>query len=173
MAKILTLVTYPDPSLKKISIDVTSFDKELKILTDNMFATMYKNNGVGLAAPQIGLSKKIVVIDLQEKDKKEPEKYILINPQIIESSGSTSCEEGCLSVPGYHEIVKRKENVTVKFQKLDGTEEVIFASGMLAICMQHEIDHLNGILFVDKISTLKKGFFKSWFRKNHKTETTE
>ncbi len=173
MAKILKLVTYPDPSLKEISIEVTVFDKELKNLTDNMFATMYKNNGIGLAAPQIGLSKKIIVIDLQEKEKKVPEKYILINPQITASSGTISCEEGCLSVPNYHEVVKRKESITVKFQNLKGEEEIISTSGMLAICMQHEIDHLNGILFIDKISTLKKSFFKSWFKKNHKNETTD
>ncbi|MDD7474213.1 MAG: peptide deformylase, partial [Bdellovibrionota bacterium] len=157
MAKVLKLFTYPDPLLKEISKEVTDFSKELKSLTDDMFKTMYENSGIGLAAPQVGILKRIVVIDLQEDDKKVP--LIFINPQIIEACGSTTFEEGCLSVPGYHEVVKRKKDITVKFQDLEGKEQVINATGLLAICLQHEIDHLNGILFVDQISQLKKGFF--------------
>ena len=165
MAKVLKLFTYPDPLLKEISKEVTDFSKELKSLTDDMFKTMYENSGIGLAAPQVGILKRIVVIDLQEDDKKVP--LIFINPQIIEACGSTTFEEGCLSVPGYHEVVKRKKDITVKFQDLEGKEQVINATGLLAICLQHEIDHLNGILFVDQISQLKKGFFKKGFKKNH------
>ena len=165
MAKVLKLFTYPDPLLKEISKEVTDFSKELKSLTDDMFKTMYENSGIGLAAPQVGILKRIVVIDLQEDDKKVP--LIFINPQIIEACGSTTFEEGCLSVPGYHEVVKRKKDITVKFQDLEGKEQVINATGLLAICLQHEIDHLSGILFVDQISQLKKGFFKKWFKKNH------
>ena len=165
MAKVLKLFTYPDPLLKEISKEVTDFSKELKSLTDDMFKTMYENSGIGLAAPQVGILKRIVVIDLQEDDKKVP--LIFINPQIIEACGSTTFEEGCLSVPGYHEVVKRKKDITVKFQDLEGKEQVINATGLLAICLQHEIDHLNGILFIDQISQLKKGFFKKWFKKNH------
>ena len=165
MAKVLKLFTYPDPLLKEISKEVTDFSKELKSLTDDMFKTMYENSGIGLAAPQVGILKRIVVIDLQEDDKKVP--LIFINAQIIEACGSTTFEEGCLSVPGYHEVVKRKKDITVKFQDLEGKEQVINATGLLAICLQHEIDHLNGILFVDQISQLKKGFFKKWFKKNH------
>ena len=165
MAKVLKLFTYPDPLLKEISKEVTDFSKELKSLTDDMFKTMYENSGIGLAAPQVGILKRIVVIDLQEDDKKVP--LIFINPQIIEACGSTTFEEGCLSVPGYHEVVKRKKDITVKFQDLEGKEQVINATGLLAICLQHEIDRLNGILFVDQISQLKKGFFKKWFKKNH------
>ena len=165
MAKVLKLFTYPDPLLKEISKEVTDFSHELKSLTDDMFKTMYENSGIGLAAPQVGILKRIVVIDLQEDDKKVP--LIFINPQIIEACGSTTFEEGCLSVPGYHEVVKRKKDITVKFQDLEGKEQVINATGLLAICLQHEIDHLNGILFVDQISQLKKGFFKKWFKKNH------
>ena len=165
MAKVLKLFTYQDPLLKEISKEVTDFSKELKSLTDDMFKTMYENSGIGLAAPQVGILKRIVVIDLQEDDKKVP--LIFINPQIIEACGSTTFEEGCLSVPGYHEVVKRKKDITVKFQDLEGKEQVINATGLLAICLQHEIDHLNGILFVDQISQLKKGFFKKWFKKNH------
>ena len=163
MAKVLKLFTYPDPLLKEISKEVTDFSKDLKNLTDDMFKTMYENSGIGLAAPQVGILKRIVVIDLQEDDKKLP--LIFINPQIIEACGSTTFEEGCLSVPGYHEVVKRKKDVTVKFQDLEGKEQVINATGLLAICLQHEIDHLNGILFIDQISQLKKGFFKKWFKK--------
>ena len=165
MAKVLKLFTYPDPLLKEISKEVTDFSKELKSLTDDMFKTMYENSGIGLASPQVGILKRIVVIDLQEDDKKVP--LIFINPQIIEACGSTTFEEGCLSVPGYHEVVKRKKDITVKFQDLEGKEQVINATGLLAICLQHEIDHLNGILFVDQISQLKKGFFKKWFKKKH------
>ena len=165
MAKVLKLFTYPDPLLKEISKEVTDFSKDLKNLTDDMFKTMYENSGIGLAAPQVGILKRIVVIDLQEDDKKVP--LIFINPQIIEACGSTTFEEGCLSVPGYHEVVKRKKDITVKFQDLEGKEQVINATGLLAICLQHEIDHLNGILFIDQISQLKKGFFKKWFKKNH------
>lgn len=165
MAKVLKLFTYPDPLLKEISKEVTDFSNELKSFTDDMFKTMYENNGIGLAAPQVGVLKRVVVIDLQENDKKNP--LIFINPEIIEANGSTTFEEGCLSVPGYHEVVKRKKEITVKYKDLKGKEEILNATGLLAICLQHEIDHLNGILFVDQISQLKKGFFKKWFQKNN------
>ncbi len=172
MAKVLKLVTYPNPLLKKISEKVDVFDDKLKTLTDDMFETMYKNKGIGLAAPQIGVLKQIVVIDLQseEDENASSKQYVFINPKIVSSSGSTTFEEGCLSVPGYHEIVKRKEKVTVNYQGLKGKEQTIEADGLLAICLQHEIDHLNGILFVDQISKIKKTFFRSWFKKNCKKE---
>ncbi|MGI6681471.1 MAG: peptide deformylase [Bdellovibrionota bacterium] len=163
MAKTLKLYTYPDPLLNEISETVVDFSNDLKKFTEDMLKTMYENNGIGLAAPQVGILKRVIVIDLQEDGKREP--FVFINPEIIEKSGTITFEEGCLSVPQYREIVKRSENITVKYQDLSGEEKVINATKLFAICLQHEIDHLNGILFVDKISQLKKSFLKNGLKR--------
>lgn len=153
---------YPDPILKQPTEEVTSFDSELKRLLGDMVDTMYANRGIGLAAPQVGVSKRITVIDIQEEGSELIE---LINPQITASSGNTSSEEGCLSIPDFRDTIKRAERVTVEAEDPSGEPFQIEAEGMLAICLQHEIDHLDGVLFIDRLSRLKREMFRKWFRK--------
>lgn len=150
---ILDVLIYPDDSLAKVCQPVETIDAQLNTFIDNMFDTMYEHEGIGLAAPQVNVLKRVVTIDI-EGDKTN--QIVLINPEIIESSGETGIEEGCLSIPGCRALVPRKEKLTVKALNRQGQEFVLEADGLLAICIQHEIDHLNGVLFVDHISQLKR-----------------
>lgn len=134
-----------DPILRKISREVTEINERIKILLDDMVDTMYKDEGVGLAAPQVGVLRRAVVIDIGEGIIK------LINPEIIEKEGENIDVEGCLSVPGRAGIVKRPERVRVKYLNEFGEEKIIEGTGLLAKALCHEIDHLNGILFIDKM----------------------
>lgn len=134
-----------DPILRKISREVTEINERIKILLDDMVDTMYKDEGVGLAAPQVGVLRRAVVIDIGEGVIK------LINPEIIEKEGENIDVEGCLSVPGRAGIVKRPERVRVKYLNEFGEEKIIEGRGLLAKALCHEIDHLNGILFIDKM----------------------
>lgn len=160
---ILDLVYYPDTRLQQTCEPVTEFNSELHTLLDNMFETMYASEGIGLAAPQIGILKQITVIDISHDGSYKLE---LINPEIIESSGKATGEEGCLSIPGYRENVTRPEIITVRALDRNGDEFEIKAGDILSVCMQHEIDHLNGTLFIDRISRLKRELFKRWYKKN-------
>ena len=150
---ILDVLIYPDDNLAKVCQPVETIDAQLNTFIDNMFDTMYEHEGIGLAAPQVNVLKRVVTIDI-EGDKTN--QIVLINPEIIESSGETEIEEGCLSIPGCRALVPRKEKLTVKALNRQGQEFVLEADGLLAICIQHEIDHLNGVLFVDHISRLKR-----------------
>lgn len=154
------VLIYPDDRLRNPTKEVTVFDDELKQLVDDMFESMYHYDGIGLAAPQIGVSKKVVVIDICDTDEEgkviEHHPLVLINPKILEKSGEAEYKEGCLSVPESYEVVKRAEKVKVEAQDLEGKTTVYDADGLLAICMQHEIDHLDGHLFVDYLSSLKR-----------------
>ncbi len=150
---ILDVLIYPDDNLAKVCQPVETIDAQLNTFIDNMFDTMYEHEGIGLAAPQVNVLKRVVTIDI-EGDKTN--QIVLINPEIIESSGETGIEEGCLSIPGCRALVPRKEKLTVKALNRQGQEFVLEADGLLAICIQHEIDHLNGVLFVDHISQLKR-----------------
>ena len=150
---ILDVLIYPDDNLAKVCQPVETIDAQLNTFIDNMFDTMYEHEGIGLAAPQVNVLKRVVTIDI-EGDKTN--QIVLINPEIIESSGETGIEEGCLSIPGCRALVPRKEKLTVKALNRQGQEFVLEADGLLAICIQHEIDHLNGVLFVDHISRLKR-----------------
>lgn len=161
------LVLYPDPRLMQECDEVTVFDKELQQLIDDMYETMYDAQGIGLAAPQIGVMKQIAVVDVIGDGSQQLE---MINPVITASSGKDSNEEGCLSIPGYREKVTRPALITVTAQDRHGDEYEIHAGDMLSICMQHEIDHLHGVLFIDKISRLKKELFRRWFKKNEPLE---
>jgi peptide deformylase len=125
---------------------------------------MYAAPGVGLAAPQVGVSKRLIVLDCSGRDE-EPQLIAAINPEIISAQGESFEEEGCLSVPGYYCKVKRNEEVTVCYLDLDGVKQTLSADGLLAVAFQHEIDHLNGILFVDRLSPLKRGLFKKKYPK--------
>jgi len=153
--KIYEIVKYPDPVLAKKGAVVTVFDDNLKTLVDDMFASMYDAQGIGLAAPQIGLSQRVTVIDISFK--KDPEaKIVLINPEIIEREGEQYEEEGCLSLPEIRDKVKRAANVTVRAQDTNGKWFEIEGDELLARAFQHEIDHLDGVLFIDRLSRLKK-----------------
>jgi len=160
---ILTVLNFPDNRLRTKAIDVAEVNDEIRTIVDDMFDTMYEENGVGLAATQINVHQRIVVIDVSE-DKKEP--LVLINPEIIIKSEETLInEEGCLSVPGCYAKVDRHAQVTVKALDKNGNEFTLDGDELLSICIQHELDHLQGILFVDYLSPLKRQRIKAKFEK--------
>ncbi len=172
---ILNILTYPEKSLLKPSVKVEQIDDEIIELTKDMGETMFDAPGVGLAAPQIGVNKRIIVYDSNasnpEADETKKEYTALINPEIIAASGSiVSEEEACLSVVDYSANVKRYEKVTVKALNIDGKKLEFDADGILAIIMQHEIDHLDGILFIDRISILKRSIYKKKLAKKLKAK---
>jgi len=150
------IVIEPDPILRKKSVNLEKVDDELRGLLDDMLETMYSAPGIGLAAVQVGVLKRLIVIDIsKEKDKKNP--LFLINPEIISRSNKTSIyEEGCLSLPGHFAEIERPAECHVKYIDYSGKEKEIKADGLLSTCIQHEVDHLNGILFIDYLSKLKK-----------------
>ncbi len=165
---------YPDKILKQVSKEVMSFDGELSTLLDDMYDTMIAKGGVGLAAIQIGVPKRVLIINIpesEEKDAKQPRENTLeiINPKFIEMSGSTKYQEGCLSVPSFYEDIARYSRVKLSYQDRDGNEHIIEDDDFLAIALQHEFDHLEGKLFIEKLSILKrKKFEKEWKRRNSK-----
>ena len=146
---------YGDPVLRKKTGPVTVFDEKLADFVDGMIDTMFENKGIGLAAPQVGVSEKIVVVD-KSLGESVDDVMILINPEIYDSEGEATIEEGCLSVPGVYEDVVRPEKIAVRYRDTNGGEHDTEADGMLARAIQHEADHLEGILFVDRISTVKR-----------------
>ena len=150
------IVIEPDPILRKKSNILEKVDDELRILLDDMLETMYAAPGIGLAAVQIGILKRLIVIDIsKDKEKKNP--IFLINPEIISKSKNTSIyEEGCLSLPGHFAEIERPEECQIKYIDYDGKKKEMKANGLLSTCIQHEIDHLEGILFIDYLSKLKK-----------------
>lgn len=153
--KIHEIVKYPDPVLAKPGELVTEFDDDLKTLVEEMFESMYAAHGIGLAAPQIGLSKRLTVIDVNFK-KDPADKLILINPEIVEREGKQYEEEGCLSLPEIREKVNRAAKVKVRAQNLEGEWFEVEGEELLARALQHEIDHLDGVLFIDRLSRLKR-----------------
>jgi peptide deformylase len=161
---IRTILTYPDPELKKRSLPVTVITDKTRELVRDMAETMYDAPGVGLAAPQIGVHQRIIVIDVSGKDEK-PELIVAINPEIIHAEGEAFEEEGCLSVPKFSANVRRHARVVVKALNLEGEEVVFRADDLLAIAFQHEIDHLDGVLFIDHLSPLKKGIFRKRYQR--------
>ena len=150
---LLPILRFPDPRLKKIAVPVTTIDDTVRRLIADMAETMYEAPGIGLAATQVDVHKRIVVIDVSE-DKSRL--LALINPRLENCQGQQEGEEGCLSVPGIYEKVERAERVTVHYQDADGAQRTMVAEGLLAVCIQHEIDHLNGKVFVDHLSQLKQ-----------------
>jgi peptide deformylase len=163
------ILTYPDPVLKKKSAPVAIINEKTRELVRDMAETMYAAPGVGLAAPQIGVLQRIVVIDVSAKDEK-PELIVAINPVIAHADGELYEEEGCLSIPKYAANVRRHARVVVKALNLDGEEVTYRAEELLAIAFQHEIDHLDGILFVDHISPLKREIFRKKYRRMHEEQ---
>lgn len=144
----LNLVTYPGPVLRKQAAVIKAMDANLIKTADEMFEVMYENNGIGLAGPQVGMSRRLLVIDIREDGKPV---YVMINPRITKREGEVECEEGCLSLPDVFGDVKRAERVQVVYIDCDGEEQTLEAEGMLARAIQHEIDHLNGVLFIDRL----------------------
>ncbi len=177
----LPIFTYPAPILKKVAVPVTEFNDELKTLVKNMLFTMYHAPGIGLAAPQVGVSLRFFVLDIWfERDKVTladgSEEYrlsdfqpmVFINPVFKNKTGEIIHEEGCLSVPGVYEDVKRAEFVTVEYQDMDGKHHSLDADELLSVCLQHENDHLDGIVFIDRLSFLKKQLIEKKFLKKQK-----
>ncbi len=150
---ILSILEYPDPRLRKKALPVKAVDDAVRTLLDDMLETMYAAPGIGLAAIQVNQQKRVIVIDISE-EKNAPLR--LVNPEIIWTSGTEEMDEGCLSVPGVFEKVERAEKVKVKALGYDGTPFELETDGLLAVCIQHEIDHLEGKLFVDYLSQLKR-----------------
>jgi len=161
---ILDILHYPDERLHLKASKVENFDANLSKIIDDMFETMYDSNGIGLAAIQVDIQKRIVVMDLSKKDY-PMEKILLINPQIIEKNGTTEYEEGCLSVPGVYEKITRYETVTIEYQDISGNILTRECDELLSICVQHELDHLDGKVFVDYLSPLKQNFIKKKMKK--------
>ncbi|QIM69333.1 peptide deformylase [Basfia succiniciproducens] len=154
---VLNVLIYPDERLKTIAEPVTEFNDELQTFIDDMFETMYQEEGIGLAATQVDVHKRVITIDVTGE---KTEQLVLINPELLDGEGETGIEEGCLSLPGLRGFVPRKEKVTVKALNRQGEEFTLHADGLLAICIQHEIDHLNGIVFADYLSPLKRNRMK-------------
>lgn len=150
------ILTAPDPRLKAVSRDVERVDAEIRMLIDDMFDSMYQAKGIGLAAVQIGIPKRVIVMDLaQHDDRNEPR--VFVNPRIVAASAETAVfEEGCLSVPDIWDDVERPARVTVEHLDRDGKLVTLEAEGLLATCLQHEMDHLEGVLFLDHLSKLKR-----------------
>ncbi len=164
---ILTILEFPDERLRKKAAVVKSVDDTVRKLADDMLETMYESRGVGLAATQVNVHQRIIVIDVSE-DKSAP--LYLINPEIIAKDGVEESEEGCLSVPGFFEKVRRAEHIKVKALNRDGQAFEFDARDLLAVCVQHEMDHLDGKLFVDYLSPLKRQRIKKKLEKIHKME---
>ena len=161
----LEVLRFPDERLRTVAKPVAQVDDSIKKIVADMFETMYQENGIGLAATQVNIHQRIVVIDVSE-DKEE--QLVLINPEITKKDGSTISEEGCLSVPHSYAKVDRAETVTVKATNINGQEFSLDADGLLAICIQHELDHLQGKLFVDYLSPLKRQRIRTKLEKEAK-----
>ncbi|MCL2076018.1 MAG: peptide deformylase [Betaproteobacteria bacterium] len=164
---LLKILHYPDPRLKKVAAPVTKFDNALRALVADMADTMYAAPGIGLAATQVDCHLRIVVIDVSEERNSL---LILINAKIVRKDGLQVFEEGCLSVPGIYEKVERAEEITVEYFDLAGNAQTLTASGLLAVCIQHELDHLEGKVFVDYLSQLKQMRIKAKLLKHARAD---
>ena len=164
---ILEILKYPDPNLKKKANPIIKIDQAVRQLAKDMAETMYAAPGVGLAATQVGEPFRLIVLDVTPADQPKDLK-VLINPMIVSAEGDCTWEEGCLSIPDYCEEVKRKKKVVVRCQNLEGETVEISGENLLSIALQHEIDHLDGILFIDRLSRLKRSLVKRKIQKEFK-----
>lgn len=155
---LLPILRFPDPRLRKVAAPVTNIDDSIRRLAADMAETMYEAPGIGLAATQVDVHQRLIVIDVSETKN---ELLVLINPEIVADEGEQVGEEGCLSVPGIFDKVERAERVTVRYLDLEGRAQTLEADGLLAVCIQHEMDHLQGKVFVDHLSQLKQTRIKS------------
>jgi len=162
---ILPILEYPDPRLRKLAAPVTVFGPEIERLVRDMADTMYAAPGIGLAATQVDVHKRVIVIDISETRE---ELRVFVNPELVEAEGEAECEEGCLSVPGYYDKVTRAANIRVRAQNERGEAFELAADGLLAVCIQHEMDHLLGKVFVDYLSPLKRARLAGKFKKKRR-----
>jgi peptide deformylase len=163
---VLEIKEYPDRVLMKKAAPIGTIDGDLQRLIDDMIETMYAAPGIGLAAPQVGVSQRLIVIDVNVRDEERTPLIVLINPEIVTAEGEIESEEGCLSLPDFQTVVKRAERVTVRGLDREGTLTEIAGEGLLSRALQHEIDHLNGTLLIHRISSIKREFFKKRFQKS-------
>jgi len=170
----LNIVTYPDKKLKEKSVKVEKFDEELHALLDAMYPLMMETNGIGLAAIQVSVASRVVILNIPDEDEQQSIDYLIemINPVITHKNGETVYQEGCLSVPSFYEDITRYEAVSVNFQDRDGNTKTIEADGLLSIAIQHEIDHLEGILFIDKLTYSRRKKFEKEYKKMLKEKKT-
>jgi len=167
---ILTILEFPDPRLRKKAVPLSDVDDDLRTLIDDMFETMYAAPGIGLAATQVDVHKRLLVADTSA-EKNDP--HVLINPEILEKDGVAVTEEGCLSVPGYFEEVERAEHIRVRYLDRDGNAVEENMQDLLAVCIQHEIDHLNGKLFVDYLSEAKRQRIRKKLAKDRRQQPAQ
>ena len=158
------ILKYPHPLLKRRSEKVERIDRETRRMIDDMTETMYHANGIGLAACQIGISRRVIVLDVSPIDP-EHDLFVMINPEVVSEEGEIDHEEGCLSVPDCFEKVKRREKICVRGLSPDGKEIEVVGEGILAFALQHEIDHLNGIVILDRVSRLKREIYRNKVKK--------
>ena len=163
----LTILEYPDPRLRKVAAPVAQFDANLVTLVRDMAETMYAAPGVGLAATQVDVHKRVIVIDTSDA---KDDLLVLVNPEIVTAEGEAECEEGCLSVPGYYDKVTRAARITVRAMNERGEPIERTADGLLAVCIQHEMDHLTGKMFVDYLSPLKRARLSAKQKKKQRQE---
>ncbi|MEL6363385.1 MAG: peptide deformylase [Pseudomonadota bacterium] len=164
------IITAPDPRLREVSKPVERVDDGVRALMDDMLESMYAANGIGLAAIQIGVPKRVIVMDLA-RDEEEPQPRYFVNPEILDPAEETKpYEEGCLSVPEFFEEVERPAACTIRYLDYDGEEVVEAAEGLLAVCIQHEMDHLEGVLFIDHLSRLKRDRILKKLKKERQLE---
>ena len=162
---ILPILEYPDPRLKKVAAPVTVFGPEIERLVRDMAETMYEATGIGLAATQVDVHKRVIVIDISET---RDQLRVFVNPELLLAEGEAECEEGCLSVPGYYDKVTRAANIRVRAQNERGESFELATDGLLAVCIQHEMDHLLGKVFVDYLSPLKRARLAGKFKKKRR-----
>ena len=164
----LSVLHFPDPRLRKRAVAIESIDESITELAQDMLETMYEEGGIGLAATQVNIQKRLIVMDLSET-KDSP--MILINPEVLKADGKEEMQEGCLSVPGFYETVERAEVIDYQYLDLEGKLETAQADGLLAVCIQHEIDHLDGKLFIDYLSPLKRQRIQKKIQKQERLES--
>jgi peptide deformylase len=167
---ILPVITYPDKLLKERSEPIETFDAALHTFLDDMYETMIASNGIGLAAIQVARPLRVLIINLADDEGNQPKDELLevINPVLVEADGTTFFQEGCLSVPGFYEDVERYETVTLRYQDRHGQEHTIEADGLLSVAIQHEMDHLDGKLFIEKLSYARRKKFEKEYKKLQK-----
>ena len=162
---VLSILRYPDPRLEKVAQPVDQVDESIRQLVRDMSETMYAAPGIGLAATQVDVHKRVIVLDVSDT---RDQLVVLINPEILERAGEQECEEGCLSVPGFYDVVKRAEKVKVRALDGDGKASELLADGLLAVCIQHEMDHLEGKVFVEYLSRLKQARIRAKLQKQER-----
>lgn len=166
---LLKILEYPDPRLRKVAQEIETVDDEIRTLASDMLETMYDAPGIGLAATQINVHRRMLVCDVSE-NKDAP--LVLVNPEIIDRVGEEEMQEGCLSVPDEYETVTRADRIRLRYVNLDNETVELEADGLLAVCIQHEIDHLDGKLFVDYLSPLKRGRIRKRLEKKHRAKAS-